>query len=192
MISGFQFFKIYQSLHLHFTTKFDILKYGKPKSLTKDHYNNRNDRLLFENLSSKFSSEQAFDFCLSNFVHNEIDWIYKEFSDADDTYKQWKGYFDGIEYNYGKEVDKLKLLAFHNSMIYFNDIFVETKSGKKPPLLQIFLHGEISPECLCILDDRFNFLDVWVNSYSTDDPLLEKKMFLLTKYKKICILKARR
>ena len=187
MITGFKFFTIYKSLHLHFTSSFDITKYGSnSKTLKIETYKNRHDRYKFESFSNKLNSEkESYDFCLANFVHNSDDWIYKDFKDSDAIYKKWKGYTDGFLYRITNDYKLLESIRKKHN-IALVDMFKQTKSGNHPPLLQLYLHKKVSPEFVCTLEPYFNFLEEWDTLYKNTDPYLGKQLFLLTKYVPLC------
>lgn len=183
MITGYKFFKIYQSLNLHFFSSFDILKYGsKSKSTTEDIFTNRNDASRFEYLGSKVINEKmAFNLCVANFVHNDKEWFYKEFSECKDFYEKWEGYNKSFSYRFKKEFTFLKeTMSTKNKT--FNCFIKKTEKGNNPPLLQLYLHKKITPEFLCTLDAKFKFINTWYDEFSNDDPYLEKQLQILTKY----------
>ena len=187
-MSGYQFFRTYQSLHWHFTSKFDVLKYGEEsKTLSIDNFNKRKDKLKFETFASKIQGKTGFYFCIANFVHNDEQWFYGDFKDADAIYRNWRKYFDAFTYNFKAEIKKLENIVDVHKLDGFKSLMLQTSSGNKPPLLQLLLHSEVTPECVCMYVTGFNFLESWSELY-LDDPLVQKKLFIIKKYQPLCKL----
>lgn len=189
MLTGFQFYKIHTSLQLHFNSKLNYLKYGASlKKLTIDSFNKRNDRLRFDSYASKLNNEhEAMQFCVANFVHNDEKWIYKEYGESESVYRNWKKYFSAFAYNFTGEFKTLQKIQADKS-ITFNKMLEQTPSGGQPPLLQLALHGMLSPEFIVTLDSKFSFITKWKDIYKDVDPFIEKKLSILTNYEPICIL----
>lgn len=186
MISGYQFYRIHHSLNLHFTSNFDVLKYGyQSKSVSLELFNNRKDKGRFDIFANKINSDtKAIHFCIANFVHNTDGWIYREYDDADAIYTQWNKYYDSFSYEFKTEYIFLTKMM-HEKGIKFNDMLVPTTSGNYPPLLQLLLHNKVTPEFVCTLDSKFEFTDGWYEG-SRNDPYVEKEVFILKKYTPLC------
>jgi hypothetical protein len=183
MMSGYDFYRTYSSLNWHFTSKFDIVKYGlHSKRLSVDGYKKRNDHLKFETYAKKMQSERiGYYFCVANCVHNKSNWIYESYSDADDIYKQWKKYFDAFEYNFKQEMGVLKGVIDKNDTT-IRKMLLPTDSWNNPPLLQLLFSGKLSPEFIVTMDSHFQFIDNWYDMYFNIDPYIESKLFTLRKY----------
>ncbi len=186
MLSSFQFYKIYQSLNLHFTSNsFDFFKYGfNSKSVNKISFDNRRDRMRFDVFSNKLMyKDTAFNFCVSNFVHNEENWIYNDYQDAESIYKQWLKYINSFTYSFKREFKYLESIKEENS-VYFQNLLYPITTNSKPPLLQLTLHGRFTPEFICTLDNKFKFLNMWKDE-NQSDPFVSKKIQNLIKYTKL-------
>lgn len=178
MISGFQFYKIYTAIKLHFTTSYNALKYNvdSSKSINRDTYDNRKDVLRMEYWSQKFQTKQhAMEFCIFNFVYNTGDWFYNDFDEANSIYLKIKSFYGALSKNLKDDI-----LYIKNTNTKFSDLINPTKSGNKPPLLQMVLHGNISKEFVCISDD--GFINRWMEEYN-NDPFISRELNILTKYK---------
>ena len=186
MLNGYQFFQIQHSLKLHFTSKFDILKYGsKSACVSPDIFHKRQDKSRFDNFAGKLhNSRIAMNFCIANFVHSNEGWLYESYSYAATIYTEWRGYFDAFKYKFKVEYDTLTGVI-HEKNIKFKDTLVPTKRGNAPPLLQLMVHSEVTPEFICTLNSTFNFLDAW-SGYVANDPFLEQQVFILKKYSPLC------
>lgn len=181
MLSGYGFYRIYQSLHLHFTSTYDVFKYGgKSKTINTNLYNKRRDKTIFERLAPKFQSEKrAGQFVLANFVYNSNDWLYQPYQQADEIYIKWKSIRDSLLTHIKNDLNVLSQVVKEQETC---NIFDKTPKGNKPPLLQLFLARRISKECLVCLDDVYSFTDNWSDWYEID-PLISDQLFVLKKYK---------
>ncbi len=140
--------------------------------------------MRFEVFSNKLMYKDiAFNFCVANFVHNIDNWIYEDFQESDYVYKQWLQYINSFTYNIKQEINFVGQIKIEKK-ISFQEMLQTTKNGNKPPLLQLTLHGRISSEFICTLDNTFTFLESWEKEYE-HDPFVLKKIQNLIKYRKL-------
>lgn len=183
MLTPYHFFRLYQSCNLHFTSSFDILKYGaKNKASTTEMWDKRRDKTKFEMYAAKCENERiAFHFCIANFVHNYGGWLYKETTEAQDIYNQWSAYHNSFKFNFEREYSSVKKVMDDKGFKY-NDLLVPTASGNHPPLLQLLNHGKVTPEFVVTMHNYKPFLSEWYDKYGAVDPYLQKQIFTLQKY----------
>jgi hypothetical protein len=161
---------------LHFRTTFNILgHYDAPKTINKNNYEKREDREIFSTWNFK-SVNECQKFCIFNFVKSE-NWLYNKQSDAWDVYYEKMKYFSTFKENINKDYETIKLLL-RTKNISFNEITKQTKSGGRPPILQLLFQDHISIEFVCIVNNKFTFADKW----NTIDPLIVDAAFLIKKY----------
>jgi hypothetical protein len=186
MLSGYNFFRIHHSLNLHFTSNFDIIKYGNNnKSVSLDVYHKRRDKGRYDLYGNKFYSENdATDFCIANFIHNEEGWLYNDYKEADAIYTQWSAYFDAFKYKFKSEYFILTKIM-NERKINFDTMLVRTTNGNNPPLMQLLIHGKLSPEFVITLNEQFKFINRWYDEIQ-NDPYLEREIFKLKKYAPLC------
>jgi hypothetical protein len=178
-MNGWEVFKIYEPIKLHFTTKYDVLKYnGKSKNITHDRYIQRNDKALFERISGKINKSEVGHFCIANFIYDSDDWLYKD--TMFDVYTKWKSVRESLTQNFTTDLKKLS--EFKAKLGSWGSYINKTSSGRNSPLLQMYLHRFIKPESMIILDRITPFLDGWKDQYD-HDPLAENEVFRLTKYR---------
>lgn len=184
-MNGYCFYKVYSGIRLHFTTNFDALKYGgNCKSVTEESFHNRRDKSRFDQWAAKINKNDAIQFCVFNFAHSDNNWFYGEFETARLTYLKTKGYFAALKYNITNELQLIENLK-QDKNLTFKNVISYTKSGFKPPLLQLMVRGSVSKEFVCLLDRTSNFLESWMEQ-STDDPLMSIEVKNLTAYKPYC------
>lgn len=181
-MNGWEVFQIYQPIHLHFTTKYDLFKYGKKtKSVSFDSYNKRKDKQVFESLARKATTkEEVGGLCVANFLQSD-DWIYKEIKDSWVVYIEWKSIRSNLRENVNHDLDVLSKIVEAKKVESFSDLF-RAKSGKLPPLLQLYQTKRVISETVCYLDTKHDFLLSWIDIIR-NDPLAASNVFKLMKYK---------
>lgn len=184
---GYDLYRIYEPIRLHFETTYDVFKYkAKTKAITRDKFETRKDKYIFEKVANRLQSPKtAGQVCLANFVYNNRDWLYHEYSEISEVYHRWKGNLGDVRSNFSDQVDKLVTIAKENG-ITAERMFEKTPSGKYPPALQLFMHGRVYKETIAILSYYKDFIETWVADFD-HDPLVSDQLFLLKKYQPFII-----
>jgi|GEM_PF-4741942 len=180
-MNGWDIFQVYHPIHLHFTTSYDIFKYGKrPKSCTFEFFKSRRDKALFEQIAKQAKTkEEVGGLCVANFIQTDR-WLYKELNDAWAVYRDWVHYRKNLKDNVNHDLNVLSEIVKAKKVKTFNELFEFRGTNKNPPLLQLYLHKKIIPETIFVLDNRYGFLSTWNTS---SDPLVADTVFRLRKYK---------
>ena len=191
-MNGFEVYKIYLAIKLHFTSKkqsYDFHKHLGRTTARLETFTKRRDRYFFHKLSKSYNNSTIVDYFLSNFVSNTNLWVgYIIRKSGDDTYKQWSKKIEALHYYYEQDIDYI-LERKHK----FDDLFI-VKDGQHPPILKMFLSKRINFETFIILDDILSFTKqlnkkinekvLWPKLY---DRMTRYRPFLkynVTKYKK--------
>ena len=89
-MDGFKAYRYYLAIKLHFTTdKFDVFQNRGNVKGTREAFNARNDRYIFEKLANKFDQDKdIIQFFVSNFAYGNGAAIY-DGKEADDSYTEW-------------------------------------------------------------------------------------------------------
>ena len=190
-MNGFEVYKIYLAIKLHFTSKnqsYDFHKHLGRTTARLETFTKRRDRYFFHKLSKSYNNSTIVDYFLSNFVSNTNLWVGDIIGKSgDDTYKQWSKKIEALHYYYEQDIDYI-LERKHK----FDDLFI-VKDGQHPPILKMFLSKRINFETFIILDDILSFTKqlnkkinekvLWTKLY---DRMIRYRAFLnynLTKYK---------
>ena len=191
-MNGFEVYKIYLAIKLHFTSKnqsYDFHKHNGRTTARLATFTKRRDRYFFHKLSKSYNDKSIVDYFLSNFVSNTNIWVGDIIGQTgDDTYKQWSKKLEALFYYYEQDLEYML-----EQNIEFDDIFT-SKNGQHPPILKMFLSKRINFETFIILDDILSFSKqlnknisekvLWPKLY---DRMIRYKPFLrynVTKYKK--------
>ncbi len=182
MITTYTFFRVYRSIQLHFTSSFDVLKYGtNSKTVSIDRFNNCRNQSRYMGFAHHLETEQqAYDFCVANFFYRDKNWIYDSWPQAKSVYIKAESYFNSFKYKVGEEVNRLATVKNDDNMS-IDDLINRTDSGRPAPLLQLYLADKFSAEFICTLNDMYKFLEKWSIEY-TDDPYLKGRIDKLLKY----------
>ena len=182
MIHGFDVYRMYLAMKLHFSNpKFDFFQYNGQVNAKEETYQQRNDFYFFETIARKYKKEEIQNLLLASFIL------------AEDSAKVWIGDI--------RESGKDRWLAFVklqqslgyiveqdcNSVVEhmdatgctFNNLF-ETVGGH-PPLLKLYIKRRVHLETLIICDMVLGFMKKWDKNLS--DPLWESVSFKIKKYK---------
>jgi len=192
-MDGFKAYRYYLAIKLHFTTdKFNVFENRGNVKGTREAFNARNDRYIFEKLARKHEDDkEIIQFFVSNFAYGNDTAIYAG-SEADDNFIQWnkrkqsitKVFVDDLATLLTHlEVNKLK----HSALFNFTD-------SEYPVTLSLFVGGKISIETLRIIDDMHPIVEKWNQNLSVkyiwDNELRRiTKLTGFVKYDKIKIQK---
>ena len=191
-MNGFDVYKIYLAIKLHFTSKgqsYDFHKHNGRTTARLATFTKRRDRYFFHKLSKSYNDKSIVDYFLSNFVSNTNLWVGDIIGKSgDDHYKEWSKKLEALFYYYEQDLEYML-----EQNIEFDDIFT-SKNGQHPPILKMFLSKRINFETFIILDDILSFSKqlnknisekvLWPKLY---DRMIRYKPFLrynVTKYKK--------
>ena len=190
-MNGFEVYKIYLAVKLHFTSKgrsYDFHKHLGRTTARLETFTKRRDRYFFHKLSKSYNNNTIVDYFVSNFVTNTNLWVGDIIGKTgDDNYKQWSKKIEALHYYYEQDIDYI-LEQGHE----FDDLF-KSINGQHPPILKMFLSKKINFETVLILDEILSFTKqlnkninekvLWPKLY---DRMIRYRAFLnynLTKYK---------
>ena len=190
-MNGFEVYKIYLAVKLHFTSKarsYDFHRHLGKTTARLETFTKRRDRYFFHKLSKSYNSNTIVDYFVSNFVTNTNLWVGDIIGKTgDDNYKQWSKKIEALHYYYEQDIDYILEQNYK-----FDDLF-KSVNGQHPPILKMFLSKKINFETVLILDEILSFTKqlnkninekvLWPKLY---DRMIRYKSFLnynLTKYK---------
>ena len=158
-MNGFEIYKIYLAIKLHFTSKnqsYDFHKHLGRTTARLATFTKRRDRYFFHKLSKSYNDKSIVDYFLSNFVSNTNLWVGDIIGKSgDETYKEWSKKLESLQYYYEQDIDYI-IERMTTKDIKFNDLFTSV-NGQHPPIVKMFLAKKINFETLIILDDILKF-----------------------------------
>jgi hypothetical protein len=158
-VNGFEIYKVYLAVKLHFTSKnqsYDFHKHGGRTTAKLATFTKRRDRYFFHKLSKSYNNTTIVDYFVSNFVTNTNLWVGDIIGHSgDENYKEWSKRIEALHYYYEQDIDYLLERMTANDM-QFDDIFT-SKDGQHPPIVKMILSKKISVETFVILEDILSF-----------------------------------
>ena len=158
-MNGFEVYKIYLAIKLHFTSKnqsYDFHKHNGRTTARLETFTKRRDRYFFHKLSKSYNDKSIVDYFLSNFVSNTNLWVGDIIGKSgDETYKEWSKKIESLQYYFEQDIDYI-IERMTTKDIKFNDLYLSVK-GQHPPIVKMFLAKKINFESLIILDDILKF-----------------------------------
>jgi hypothetical protein len=165
-MDGFKAYKYYMAVKLHFTSKkYNVFETRGNVKGTRDAFNSRNDRYIFEKLGQKYDDREIIQFFVSNFAYGNDTAIYGN-SEAEELYFEWQKRKQSITKTF---IDDLANIMNMCDVHKFNtEGIFKSSNGDLPVLTSMFLSGKISIETLRMIDDIEPFVDSWEN-----DPMIK-------------------
>jgi hypothetical protein len=193
-MTGFEVYKMYLALKLHFTTdRYDYFEFNGKVKASEKAFDKRKDAYFFKKFATKYDYDTALSYLVSNFVKEQCFYIKDLLStNAEKNYLNWKKYNQSLVYNFTNEIDILL-----NEEATFEQLF-ECEKGKHPHIFKKYFANQISIETLVILNSCVRYLPTFDKVLS--DPvwkelknkILKYSPFLkldIKKYKKIVLEK---
>ena len=157
-MNGFEVYKVYLAIKLHFTSKNQSYNYHRHAGKTTARlatFTKRRDRYFFHKLSRTYSDTTIADYFVSNFIANTNLWVGDIIGKSgDENYKSWSRRIESLHYYYEQDIEYI--LSMVNDKLSFDDLFT-AKIGQHPPIVKYLLSKKINIETLIILDDILRF-----------------------------------
>ena len=146
-------YRCYLALKNHFTKDhYDYIKYrGKTRASNAAFYK-RKDRFWFEKFARQKNDKEIEEFFVSNFIYStdpSTVWIGEMIKEGEGRYQEWQKKVQSLTYVFKQETESV----FENKKI--DDMFDCSKGH--PPILKIYLKGDISLESMVIYDRIFDY-----------------------------------
>ena len=183
-MNGFEVYKIYLAVKLHFTSKnqsYDFHKHNGRTTARLGTFTKRRDRYFFHKLSKLYNDRDVADYFVSNFVTNTNLWVGDIIGRlGDENFKLWQKKIEALSYYYEQDIDYI-IEQMNSKDITFDNIFI-SKGGQHPYILKYFLSKRINFETFIILDDILNF-SRQLNKSITEKVLWPKLYERMIRYK---------
>ena len=152
-MNGFDAYKTYLGIKLHFTKKdYDFHRFDGKTKATLESFEKRNDKYFFTKIAKRYRNTLV-DFFVANLVHDNSKWV-GDFvlSDSERVYLSWRKKVDGLWYYLSLDIDTLLKKSSQN----FDKIF-ECPRGQHPILLKCLLAKKVSLESVVVLETILGF-----------------------------------
>jgi hypothetical protein len=187
-MDGFKAYRYYLALKLHFTSeKFNVFENRGNVKGSREAFNARNDRYIFEKLARKFNSDrEIIQFFVANFAYGNESAIYAG-QEADDNLIEWNKRKQSISKIF---IDDLATLLTYVEInkLPTSSIF-DFNFNEYPAALTLFLGNKISIESLVIINELDHIVEHWLDNPTvqhiwSNELLRIKKLIGFVKYDK--------
>jgi len=141
-------YRCYLALKNHFTKDhYDYIKYRGKTRASNEAFYKRKDRFWFEKFARQKNDKEVEEFFVSNFIYSTDPgtmWIGEMIKEGEGRYTDWKKKVQSLTYIFKEETESV----FENKKV--DDMFDCSKGH--PPILKIYLKGDISLESMVIYD----------------------------------------
>ena len=161
MYGGFEVFKAYLAIKLHFTTDtYNYEEYGGKVNCKLETFTKRNDRYFFHKLSKQYDENNIVDFFVANFIHNNKKWVGNLLqNDGKDVYLDFKKRKEAFGYHFRDDCLRIND-DFSSRRLSFDDGFL-CSSGQHPRLLRLLIQKRASFQTIIVLDHFLSFSKNW-------------------------------
>jgi len=187
-VDGFKAYRYYLALKLHFTTeKFNVFENRGNVKGSREAFNARNDRYIFEKLARKFNNDRdIIQFFVANFAYGNESAIYAG-QEADDNLAEWNKRKQSITKIFIDDMASL-LTYVEINKLPTSSIF-DFNFNEYPAALKLFLGGKISIETLVIINELDHIVEHWLDNSTvqhiwSNELLRIKKLIGFVKYDK--------
>lgn len=153
------------AVKLHFTKDgFDVFKNRGNVKGTREAFNARNDRYMFDKLARKFPVDKdMIQFFVANFAYGNDAAIYS-YEEAETNLLEWNRRKQSITKIFSDDCGKILMDAYKNK--HKEDAIFNLTNKSYSSILKLFLGGQISLETVRILDDLKPMVETWKNNTS--------------------------
>lgn len=161
MHDGFDVFKTYLAIKLHFTTdNYDYFDYGGKVNCKLDTFTKRNDRYFFHKLSKQYDKYDIVDFFVANFLDNDKKWVGNLLEkDGKTIYLNYRKYSDSVNYHFRGDCTNINADFVSHSFSF--DDGLSAVRGQHPRLLKLLLSKKVNFQTMVILNYHLNFIKQW-------------------------------
>ena len=161
MYGGFDVFKTYLGVKLHFTSdNYDYYKYDGKVNCKLETFTKRNDRYFFHKLSKQYDRDNIVDFFVANFIHNNKKWVGNLLqNDGRDIYLDFKKRKESFGYHFRSDLVAISN-DFTNRGLSFDDGFL-CSGGQHPRLLRLLIQKRASFQTIVALNYFLSFTKNW-------------------------------
>ena len=161
MYGGFDVYKTYLAVKLHFTSDtYDYYKYDGKVNAKLDTFTKRKDRYFFHKLSTRYAETDILDFFVANFLADSKRWIGNLLAnDGRDVYLDYKKRKEAFAYYFKQDCGTI-VSDFTRRNILFNDGF-SVPDGQHPRVLRLLIQRKISYQTAVVLDHFLGFTKNW-------------------------------
>ena len=164
-MDGFKAFKYYIAIKLHFTKEsFDVFKNRGNVKGTREAFNARNDRYVFEKLARRYPVDKdIIQFYVANFAYGNENMVYSV-EEAESCLLEWNKRKQSITKIFADDCNKILMDSYKRKLK--EPSIINFTLNQYPSILNLYLGKQISVETIKILDDYENMIANWKQNTS--------------------------
>ena len=164
-MDGFKAYRYYLAIKLHFTSeKFNVFENRGNVKGSREAFNARNDRYIFEKLARKIGNDRdIIQFFVSNFAYGNESAIYAG-QESDDNLAEWNKRKQSITKIFIDDLASL-LTYVEINKLPTSSIF-DFNFNEYPAALKLWLGNKISIETLVIVNELDHIVEHWLDNTS--------------------------
>lgn len=161
-MDGFQTYKLFLALKLHFTRpSYDIFKTNGAVKYSREQYNKRNDKLLFDTFAKKRTTDDVVEFLVSNLAYGNDTPIY-DLDVASEYQIAWRKRKESITKVFQDDLTTIINDAELNKLE--KSSVLDFTFNQLPSIITLYFGKKISIETLSILDAHLDLVTIWNQS----------------------------
>lgn len=164
-MDGFKAYKYYIAIKLHFSKdNFDVFKNRGAVKGTREAFNVRNDRYIFEKLARKYPVDKdIIQYFVANFAYGSDSVVYSQ-DDAESNLIEWTRRKESITKIFSDDCSTILMDAYKKKL---KESSVKNFTfNQYPSILTLYLGKQISLETLRIIDDFEPVIETWKSNSS--------------------------
>jgi len=158
---GFEAFKVYNAIALHFTTDYNYFTYNGKTRVSEKAWLARKDRFFFKKVQRDIGLDNLVPFFVANYI---------------DRGTLWPKHFIGLRARKSYELfnEEEHYNTFRGDLAYLKSLYRDTNSmissptEEHPALLKAYITKDISPITMIILQSLIKYSNDWNDSIGND------------------------
>mgnify|MGYP003640631507 CR=1 FL=1 len=148
----FDAYQYHNALKLHFTSKYDAIKYRFKTSATQQSFWKRKDKYFFSKVAKRFDDkDELIKYYVAHLV-NDCKWV-GEMITKEEEYQNWLKVNESLSYNI-----KQDLHALESKYSSFDDVLM-TGNRTYPSIIHEYLSKEIGLETVVVVNSLTGFVE---------------------------------
>lgn len=182
-MKGYDAYRKYVAIKLHFQTNYDYFKFAGKVKVSRESYEPRRDRHIFERLAKVYDESNYELLLLANFLNSSDTWIGTIATEQGRAkYLALKKRLQSLQYEFKQSMDRIKSDIDCGIIPSFDGLFSKTSDDESwPHIVSLLTQQDITLESFIIMNKILNFLPR-ISKHVDDDLVWPEIYKLVAKY----------
>lgn len=182
-MKGYDAYRKYVAIKLHFQTNYDYFKFAGKAKVSRESYETRRDKHIFERLAKVYDEDNYELLLLANFLDSSDTWIGTIASEQGRAkYISLKKRLQSLQYEFKQNMERIKSDLDYAIIPSFDSLFSKPLNDDSwPHIVSLLTHQDITLESFIIMNKVLNFLPR-ISKHVEDDLVWPEIYKLVTKY----------